>query len=232
MTKHPIDIEAIHQEYLSDPNQDNLDRLIKSCESLNAYYAKLYGGGYIFEDICQCGYEGLFKAIKNFDPSMGVRFVTYASHGMIGEMKHYIRRERRYYYPQYLENYQQKLDEIVDENLEKGADLAPNEELAQQLNLTPESLSPVMKAGLVHLGNLEVAHIKNMEMESFTLPVEDKLLISQLMYHLTGLQKDVIQMLFHEGMTQEEVAKELGLTQKQVSRIKLKSLQKMKENHK
>lgn len=66
-------------------------------------------------------------------------------------------------------------------------------------------------------------------MESFTLPVEDKLLLSQLKYYLTDIQKDVIEMLYGEGMTQEEVAKELGLTQKQVSRIKLKSLKKMRD---
>ncbi len=35
------------------------------------HYAKLYGGGYSFEDLCQSGYEGLLKGIQNFDPAIG-----------------------------------------------------------------------------------------------------------------------------------------------------------------
>ena len=228
MDKKPIDIEAIHQDYLSESSQENLDRLIKASEALIFYFAKLYGGGHSFEDLCQSGYEGLLKAISNYDPTKEVRFVTYASHAIIGEIRHYVRRERRYYYPQYLEDYQQRLDEIIDSNVEADETLLLDEELASKLNLETKSVLPVMSAGLVHLSHLDIASIKTKEMESFTLPVEDRLLITQLMYSLTGLQKDVIHMLFHEEMTQEQVAKELGLTQKQVSRIKLKSLQKMK----
>ena len=67
-------------------------------------------------------------------------------------------------------------------------------------------------------------------MKNFTLPIEDKLLLSQIKYRLTDIQKNVIEMLFQKDKTQEEVALELGLTQKQVSRIKQKSLQKMKES--
>ena len=227
-----VDIEEVHQAYLANPNKENLDRLMQACQGLIFYYAKLYGGNYCFEDICQSGYEGLLKAVHNFDESRSVKFVTYSSHAIIGSIRHFVRKERRYYYPQYLETYQKKVDDIVSTNLDEENELLSKAELATLLNLTPESLLPVMSAGLVHLGHLEISSIKTKDMESFTLPVEDKLLLSHLTYHLTGIQKDVIEMLYHKEMTQEEVAKELGLTQKQVSRIKLKSLEKMKENKK
>lgn len=224
------DIELIHQKYLSYPSDDNLSDLVEACQGLIYHYAKLYGGGYCFEDICQSAYEGLLKAIQNFDETRSVKFVTYASHMIIGEIRHFVRKERRYYYPQYLKTYQSKADEIIASNLEEQNTIVSNEDLAEMLNLKPESLLPVMGAGLVHLGHLEVSSIKAKEMESFALPVEDKLLLSQLKYHLTDIQKDVIEMLYRDEMTQEEVAKELGLTQKQVSRIKLKSLKKMRDN--
>ena len=51
MDKKPIDIEAIHQDYLSESSQENLDRLIKASEALIFYFAKLYGGGHSFEDL-------------------------------------------------------------------------------------------------------------------------------------------------------------------------------------
>jgi RNA polymerase sigma-B factor len=189
----------------------------------------LYGGGYSFEDLCQSGFEGLLKGIQNFDLDHGTKFVTYASHCIIGEIRHYVRRESKYYYPGYLEGYRERMDKIIMESLDVREDPISAEELAAKLNLQPEAILPVMSAGLVHLGHIELASIKAKEMESFTLPIEDKLLISKLMYRLTAVQKDVIEMLFQKGMTQEEVAGELGLTQKQVSRIKQKSLDKMKD---
>lgn len=225
-------IEITHKEYLENPDDEKLASLIEACRGLVLYYARLYGGGYCFEDLCQSGYEGLLKAIHSFDESQGVKFITYSSHLIIGEIRHFVRRERKYYYPAYLGDYQQRLNEIIESNLADRDEPVPEEELASLLNLRKESIMPVMRAGLVHLGDLEIASIKTKEQGSFMLPVEDRLLLSQMMYHLSDIQKDVIVMLFHEGMTQEEVAAKLGLTQKQVSRIKLKSLQKMRKDTK
>lgn len=232
MSMKHTNIEIKHQDYLKKPNDESIALLTEACQGLIRYYARLYGGGYCFEDLCQSGYEGLLKAIHSFDEKLGVKFSTYSSHMMIGEIRHFVRKERKYYYPAYLENYHQKLDKIVDSELVDRDEPVPEEELASMLNLRKESILPVMSAGLVHLGDLEVTSIKTKEPESFMLPIEDRLLLSQLMYHLTEIQKDVILMLFHEGMTQEEVARKLGLTQKQVSRIKLKSLQKMRKDTK
>ncbi len=226
------EVESAYREYREDPGEDSLTTVIQACQGLVFHYAKLYGGGYCFEDLCQSGYEGLLKAIGNFDEGKGVKFATYASHCIIGEIRHYVRKERKYYSPGFLENYRSRMDEMILESLDDREEPLSEEDLAERLNLKPESVLPVMGAGLVHLGHLEMASIKARELESFTLPVEDKLLLSQLKYRLTDIQKDVIEMLFHEGMTQEEVAKELGISQRQVSRIKEKGLQRMKQGNK
>ena len=228
MTDKQSQIESAFHEYLENPGEASVTRLIQASQGLVFHYAKLYGGGYSFEDLCQSGYEGLWKGINKFDTDHKTKFVTYASHCIIGEIRHYIRRESRYYYPGYLEDYREKMNKIIMDSLDENEEPISTDELAAKLNLQPEALLPVMSAGLVHLGHIEIASIKAKEMESFTLPIEDKLLLSQLKYRLTCIQKDVIEMLFQKGMTQEEVAIELGLTQKQVSRIKQKSLDKMK----
>ncbi|PKM84158.1 MAG: RNA polymerase subunit sigma [Firmicutes bacterium HGW-Firmicutes-11] len=221
-------IESAFVEWRDNPSNAAMDTLIQACQGLVFHYAKLYGGGYSFEDLCQSGYEGLLKGIQNFNSDIGTKFVTYASHCIIGEIRHYVRRESRYYYPGYLESYRERMDKIILDSLDAKEEPISADELAIKLNLQPNAILPVMSAGLVHLGHMELSSIKAKEMESFTLPIEDKLLISKLMYRLTAIQKDVIELLFQKGMTQEEVAKELGLTQKQVSRIKQKSLDKMK----
>jgi RNA polymerase sigma-B factor len=218
-------IESVYGDYHSNPTEASLTSLIQACQGLVFHYAKLYGGGYNFEDLCQSGYEGLLKGIQNFDPAHGTKFMTYASHCIIGEIRHYVRKESRYYYPNYVDEYRAKMDKAIDISLEERDEPLPISELADAMNLREDSVLPLMSAGLVHLGHVEIAGIKTKDMESFSLPIEDKLL-------LTGIQKDVIEMLFYKQMTQEEVAIELKLTQKQVSRIKISSLKKMKTNNK
>jgi len=228
MDKKEFDrLQCAVENYFTSRNEDNMVEIISASEGLIYHFARLYGGGSSLDDLYQIGCEGLLKALNSYDPGRGVKFVTYASHAIIGEIRHYVRKERHYYYPEYLEKYQEKADQYISEQLDRDT-LASPEEIAEKLNLKPESLSPVMAAGLVHLNHLELSQIKARSYENFTLPVEDKLLISQLIYRLTDIQKDVIEMLYYRGMTQEETARELGISQRQVSRINEKSLKQMR----
>jgi len=217
------------EAYLKSPSDEALKEIIVASEGLIYHFARFYGGGFCLDDLFQAGCEGIIKALKTYDQDRGIRFVTHASHGIMGEIRHYVRKERRYYYPAYLDNYLEKAHEYMEDELDHHDAMLSDEQLADKLNLSAQSLSPIMAAGLVHLNHLDLSQIKAKSYEHFSLPIEDKLFITQLLYKLTEIQKDVIEMVFYRDMTQEEVAKELGITQKQVSRIKEKSLLKMKE---
>jgi RNA polymerase sigma-B factor len=208
-------------------SEENLLDIISASEGLIYHFARLYGGGSSLDDLYQVGCEGLLKSLNTYDADRGTKFVTYASHNIIGEIRHFVRKERHYYYPGYLEKYQEKAYDYISEQLDQDDTLISSEQLADRLNLKPESVPQVMAAGLVHLNHLELSQIKAKAYETFTLPVEDKLLISQLLYRLSDIQKDVIEMLYYRGMTQQETAEELGMSQRQVSRINEKSLKQM-----
>lgn len=214
--------------YIANPSEDAQRAILLASEGLIYHFARFYGGGFCIEDLFQAGCEGVIKALRSYDPTRGVRFVTHASHGIMGEIRHYVRKERRYYYPAYLDNYQEKAYNYMENELENTEDLLSNDQIADRLNLAEKSMLPVMAAGLVHLNHIDLSQIKSKNYENFSLPVEDKLFITQLLYKLTEIQKDVIEMLFYKEMTQEEVARQLGITQKQVSRLKEKSLLKMR----
>lgn len=217
------------ETYLKNPSDEALKEILVASEGLIYHFARLYGGGFCIDDLFQAGCEGIIKALKSYDQGRGIRFVTHASHCIMGEIRHYVRKERRYYYPAYLDNYLEKAYNYIEEGFNENEELLSDEQIAEKLNLSANSLLPVMSAGLVHLNHLDLSKIKAKSYEDFSLPIEDKLFITQLLYKLTEIQKDVIEMVFYKDMTQEEVAKELGITQKQVSRIKEKSLLKMRE---
>ena len=86
-----------------------------------------------------------------------------------------------------------------------------------------------MKGGLISFDELDLSKISNRELESFRLPIEDKLVLAQAINKLNELQKKVLYLLFFRDMTQEQAAARLGINQRKVSRIKAKSLKEMKK---
>ena len=80
---------------------------------------------------------------------------------------------------------------------------------------------------MVKIDELDISGIQSAKYETFSLPIEDKITLSQLFSHLDKTQAQVIEMTYYHGMTQKEIADKLGISQRQVSRIKEKSIQKM-----
>lgn len=63
------------------------------------HFVALYRHRGMGNDLLQSGYEGLLKAFKNYSHDKGTSFTTYAGHCILGEIRHFIRREARYYRP-------------------------------------------------------------------------------------------------------------------------------------
>ena len=188
------------------------------------YYVKLFSAGIISDDLIQAGYEGLMKAVKRFDARMAAGFVTYASHCIMGEIRHCIRKENAYYNPGCVVNLQNRAKKLTEKRLKLTGELPEIEEIAQFLNIKEESVWPVMRAGLVPL---EKEKIRSLKYESFKLPIEDKILVEQALGRLCELQRKVIRLLFFREMTQVEAAENLGINQRKVSRELHKGLDNM-----
>jgi RNA polymerase sigma factor (sigma-70 family) len=84
-----------------------------------------------------------------------------------------------------------------------------------------------MKAGLVPLAEIDLEKIEHIQ--SFHLALEDKIALEQAMDKLGALQKKVLNALFYRGLTQQQVADELGISQRRVSRVKRVALGLLQE---
>ena len=71
--------------------------------------------------------------------------------------------------------------------------------------------------------------VHSLRRTSFALPIEDKIALYAAMDRLLAFQKRLIYLLFFKDLTQSEVAQEMGLTQKKVSRESIKALGRLKE---
>ena len=223
-----ISLDDAATQYFTSASPENKQALVDSAKGLIFHFANIYGGGCRFDDLIQTGMEGLMKAINNFDPAVGASFATYASHCVIGEIRHFVRKEASFYTPGCIVGLQGKVNQFIDNHMKENGAVPSTALIADKLSVREESVAQIMSAGLVHFDDIEKESIRSSRYQSFQLPIEDKLFLEHALKKLTDLQKRVLYLLFYRDLTQSEVAAYLGISQRQVSRIKDKSIEALR----
>jgi RNA polymerase sigma-B factor len=221
-------IETAMAAYLKDGSGENLQRLVEAGTRLVNYFAGLYAPGYSRDDVVQSGFEGLLKAVKRYDPERGVAFSTYAGHCIMGEIRHFLRKEAAFHRPGWAVELQGRVNQFIENTLKETGELPSVGQITAALNVREEGLLQVMRAGWVSIDEIDISKIHSQRYESFQLPIEDRIVLKQAIDNLSDIQRKVIAMLFYRDMTQNEAAEELGINQRKVSRILHKSLKLMK----
>ncbi len=215
--------------YLARRDQKRLLGVVQSGTGLVHHFASLYVPGSPREDAVQAGFEGLLKAAARFDPEKGVTFSTYAGHCIMGEIRHYLRKEASYHRPGWAADLQQRVNRLVEEYLRETGEAPSISQIAGSLNIREEGVLEIMRCGLVSLDHIDISKVHSIRYETFKLPVEDRIALGMAMDKLSGLQRKVVTLLFYSDMTQSQAACELGLSQRRVSRILAGALKKLKE---
>ncbi len=195
------------------------------------------GRGYEVEDIYQIGCMGFIKAIKRFDTSFEVQVSTYAVPYILGEIKRFIRDDGIVKVSRSTKELAMKILELQKEYLNKtGEEISittisktlkvPKEEITYAL----DSLRPVSSIYEETSSGDDSRTIidKIGTGKDEAGGVVDKIAIKQLIDNLNTREKEIILLRFYKEKTQSEVAKVLGITQVQVSRIEKKVLNSMK----
>ncbi len=190
------------------------------------------------DDLFQIGCIGLIKSIDNFDPTIGVKFSTYAVPMIIGEIRRYLRDNNSIRVSRSLRDTAYKAihaKEILSKNSYKEPTLAeiskeagiPEEEILYALDAIqcPVSLyDPVYTDGGDTLYVMDQISDKKNREENW---IED-LAIESAMKRLSERENYIINLRFFEGKTQMEVAEEIHISQAQVSRLEKSALKSMR----
>lgn len=217
-----ISLNEAADAYYESPNDDTLQRVIEAAEGYVCYFRKLYGASANRDDLYQAGMEGLLKALRDYQPNQGARFATYAGYRIMGEIRHWVRKESAYRRPGCIISLQFKVDAIIEKYLQENGQMPQPETIAAMLDVKPESISEIMRAGLVSFDEIEAGRIRSTAYHSFELPIEDRLFLAQIRNGMSELQQRIWDCLFVGKKTQEQTAQTLGMTQKQVSREKIR----------
>ena len=184
---------------------------------------------------------GFIKAIKRFDTNFDVKLSTYAVPYMIGEIKRYIRDDGPIKISRSIKELGVKIKELKKEyQNKKGEDISISE-IQKQLKVSKEDIILALEATR-NLESIESdAYTNNKDGNSISLKeqiandkdeeelITNKIVINELIKDLEKRDKEVILLRFFKEKTQSQVAKILGITQVQVSRIERRILNNMKE---
>jgi RNA polymerase sigma-B factor len=222
-------LEAAVAHYLQSKSDEDKISVVEAGEALVNYYASLYSPGKTDEDLRQAGYEGLLKALKRFKPDLNVTFSTYATHCIIGEIRHELRDRGTFKIPDWMKSLQAKIIKATEELAQKNGAMPTLKEIAHRVNVAEDGIIEAMQAGCVSLDEIDLSKVKHLRYESFKLPIEDKIALQISIEKMDQLQQQVVRLIYYEGFTQEEVAKRLGLNQRKVSRLLNRSLSDMRD---
>ena len=201
---------------------------------------RFLGRGYEAEDLFQIGVIGLIKSIDKFNTDYDVKFSTYAVPLITGEIKRFIRDDGMVKVSRNLKENGMRIKyarERLSGSLNREPTLA---EVAKEASLTVEEVVLAMEAN-VHVESIYKSVYQNDGNEIFMVDqladegkdeqetVLNQLVVKQLIGELPQKEQKLIRLRYYQEKTQMEVAKVLGISQVQVSRLEKKILLDMRQ---
>ena len=196
---------------------------------------RYYGRGVDPDDLYQLGCLGFLKAVQGFDFSYGTCFSTYAVPKIAGEIRRFLRddgavkvgrsmREQAQTLYTARERLRQSLGrEPALSELSEATGLAPEEIARTELATNaPESLQQEMADGLTLEGTLGT--------EAPEEGLVERIALREAIDHLPEKERMTILLRYFKGMTQEQTARVLGVSQVQVSRLERRGLGHLRES--
>ena len=193
--------------------------------------------GHEGEDLFQIGCIGMLKAIDRFDTEFDVAFSTYAVPMIAGEIRRFIRDDGIVKISRKIKENQMKImhqreiyinekkQEPTIEELEKVCDLTKEEiVMAMDASRNVESIDKEMYSKDSSYTLMDLAE-DDTNIEETVL---NKIMVQQLMDMLESKERKIINLRYFKNKTQSQVAKEMGMTQVQVSRLEKKILNSMR----
>lgn len=221
------------------------DQIIKYQPLVKNIALKFINSGEPLEDLEQLGYIGLINALNLYNQNKGVKFETYATWLIAGEIRHYIRdRHQAIKIPRWMLKLNKKINDFMISYKKENDRFPTISEISDEFNITEEGIKEILKAReAVQIVSLDqeqrkynadyypkLEKIRHKTYQSFKLPIEDIITLRTAFSKLKKLQRTVIYYIFEKDLTQTKIARQLGLSQRQVSRIKKSALKDLKEN--
>jgi RNA polymerase sigma-B factor len=216
-------------------------QLIEQYMSLVRSLARRYSyRGEQLEDLVQIGAIGLIKAIDRFDLDRGVELTTYATPNIIGEIKRHFRdRGWSVRVPRGLQELNVQLSRLVEQLTVQLGRSPTITELAEAAGVTEEEVLEALESGRAYSSlslsgggggeDDELDPLESLGTEEHEYEVsEDRAVLAPGFRALDQRERTILHLRFFEGLTQSQIAQQVGISQMHVSRLIRRSLEKIR----
>ncbi len=194
------------------------------------------------DDLVQVGTIGLIKSVDRFDTDRGVEFSTYATPTIIGEIKRYFRDKGwAIRVPRRLQELRMSIGAVTgDMSQDLGRSPTPRE-IAEKLGVTVEEVMEGIESANAYStlsldagdnnGEGGSSMLDSLGMDDVALAhVEIRESIKPLIEALPAREKRILMLRFFRGMTQSQIAEEIGVSQMHVSRLLNRTLEQLRNS--
>ncbi|MDP9308714.1 MAG: SigB/SigF/SigG family RNA polymerase sigma factor [Actinomycetota bacterium] len=236
--------KALLRRYHEQGDLAAREQLIEQYMSLVRSLARRYSyRGEQFEDLVQIGAIGLIKAIDRFDIGRGVELTTYATPNIIGEIKRHFRdRGWSVRVPRGLQELNIQLSRLIEELTVQFSRSPTIAELAKAAGVSEEEVLEALESGRAYSslslsagpggqdddGDLDPLESLGTEEHEYEVS-EDRAILEPGFRVLDDRERTILHLRFFKGLTQSQIAQQVGISQMHVSRLIRRSLEKIRE---
>lgn len=193
--------------------------------------------GIEYDDLYQIGTIGLLKAINNFDEKLNVKFSTYVVPMVIGEIKRFMRDDGAIKVSRTIKTYNLKIKKYIEEFNKENFRKPTPVEIAKHFDIDEAEVMFIMDSAIMPISiytpfeddSKSLLLIDRINQDNSYDDMLDTLLLKETLKSLDKRDKKIILLRFFRDKTQSEIAKVLGVSQVQVSRLENKVLEKIRE---
>jgi RNA polymerase sigma-B factor len=239
-----IDDKILLRRYHEEGDLHAREQLIEQYMSLVRSLARRYSyRGEQLEDLVQIGAIGLIKAIDRFDLERGVELTTYATPNIIGEIKRHFRDKGwSVRVPRGLQELNVQLSRLMEQLTVQLSRSPTIPELAKASGATEEDVLEALESGRAYSslslstgggggdGDEDLDPLESIGSEEHQYEVsEDRAVLAPGFKALDERERKILQLRFFDGLTQSQIAQQVGISQMHVSRLIRRSLEKIRD---
>ncbi|MCL6453253.1 MAG: RNA polymerase sporulation sigma factor SigF [Alicyclobacillus sp.] len=202
-----------------------------------AVVQRFLGRGYDPEDLFQIGCIGLMKAIDKFDLAFDVKFSTYAVPMIIGEIQRFLRDDSTVKVSRSLKETAKHIRHARDELAKRLGRQPRIHEIAEELGIEPSEVvfaqealrAPASIHETVYENDGDPIYLMDQIAEEENVGWFDKIALHEILNKLPERERLIVYLRFFKDKTQSDVARVLGISQVQVSRLEKRILQTIRD---
>lgn len=243
--RRPVDVQRSRKLLVTlgglspdDPQRQDIRKELATLHlPLAEHLARRFTGrGEPYEDLVQVATIGLIKAIDRYDHERGVEFSTYATPTILGEIKRWFRDKGwAIRVPRRLQELRMSINAMTTDLTQQLGRSPTVAELSKALRSSDEQVLEALESGTAYntisldapeggdrdgQSTLETIGAEDAALER----VEDRAALSAMMSRLPDRERKIVLLRFFRGMTQSQIATEIGISQMHVSRLLSRSL--------